>query len=212
MRSSRLSFWGILAGILAVAGASWALAGNKARINRQFPEDLSVHRRHARPMAAERRLGGLRRRTQRLPPRLSGRGVGLPDRLRPVVGSSVGLADIFRAHYWPVFRDFIVFALPLAMFGGILGRLIGRRRNAGPALSRPLTIAWAKRARNRSAHLPPAFRTRGGGGDDGGGDDDDAGRRRWNAGRGRWKEEGLSNRGLVASKTARCRFMDYPLR
>ncbi len=139
MRSSKLSFGAVLAGILAVSASTWALASTKpASTDSSLKTSLFIAAMLGQWLVSGGLAGFIAGRRGLL------HGILVAAVACPLVSALwVGLLSGWRmlsaASYWPVFRDFILFAAPLALLGGCLGALLGRRTEA-PSLSRPLTI------------------------------------------------------------------------
>jgi len=138
MHSPKLSFPAILAGILTVAATTWALAATKPSSgDGPLKTWLFIV-----GMLAQWLVSGA------LAGFIAGRRGFLHGLLLAAIGCPIvsalwltllsGWRIFSAALYWPIFRDFILFAAPLAILGGILGSLVGRRTETSS--SRPLTI------------------------------------------------------------------------
>ncbi|GEM_PF-6895324 len=139
MRSSKLSVPALLAGLLTVAVATWALAAtNPKATDTPFKTWLFTAGMLGQWFVSGG-LTGLIAGRQGLLHGLLLAIVGCPLVSALWLGLLFGWPMFSAAHYWPIFRDFIVFALPLAVLGAVLGGLVGRRQEKD-SWTRPFTI------------------------------------------------------------------------
>ena len=139
MRSSKLSFGGILAGVIAVSACTWALTATKpASTDGSLKTSLFIGAMLGQWLLSGGLAGVIAGRRGLLHGFLVA-AIGCPIVSALWVGLLSGWRMFSAATYWPIFKDFILFSLPLAVIGGVLGSFLGRRSEA-PSLTRPLTI------------------------------------------------------------------------
>jgi len=139
MHSSKLSFPALLAGLLTVAGATWALTATNPRSTDDALKTWIFTAAMLGQWLVSGGITGMIARRQGLLHGLLLAGLGCPL----VSALWLGLLSSWRMFspslYWPIFRDFILFALPLAVLGALLGSLL-RKRPDRYALGRPPII------------------------------------------------------------------------
>jgi len=139
MRSRKVSFSAILVGILTVSATTWALAETKPSSGDSPLKTWLFIGAMLGQWLLSGGLAGFIAGRRGLLHGLLLAAIGCPL----VSGLWLGLLSGWRmfsvALYWPIFRDFILFAAPLAVIGGILGSLRGRRGDRDSS-RRPVTI------------------------------------------------------------------------